>query len=258
MEDWFQFREGIEGAIGARAFIALEDGLLRSGGRGGFDFHGHNFLVEFALLLRRDGVLMAAQSERVGVFARDRVFALHALGGQSHAHVDFGPMIDEPGIGRGFEAAERGLAHGFGAAGDQDIGAAAAYAVGRQRDGLQTGTAEAVDGHAGNGFGQTGAQQGLARHIVAGFALGHGAADNDVFDAICGLGVAREQGADDGGGEIVGPRVAKSAARGLADGGAETIDNDGFWHVLTNCMRGRQAIGGAIRRAAKRLTYNLQ
>ena len=148
-------------------------------------------------------------------------------------------MVDEPGVGRGFEAAERSLAHGFGAARDQDIGAAAAYAVGRLRDGLQARAAEAVDGHARHGFGQTGAQQGLARHVIPGFAFGHGAADNDVVDAgaLSGLGIARQQSADHGSGEIVRPRVAKSAARGFADGGAETIDDDSFWHgFLFNCM----------------------
>jgi hypothetical protein len=137
VENGLQLRERIHGAIGARAFIALENGFLRSGRGSGLDIHGHYFLVEFALLLRGDSVLVAAKSERVGVFARDGVLALHALRGEPHAHVNFRPVIDEPGIGRGFEPAERSLAHGFGAAGDEDIGAAATYAVGRLRDGLQ-------------------------------------------------------------------------------------------------------------------------
>ena len=146
-------------------------------------------------------------------------------------------MVDEPGIGRGPAAAGGDHAHGLAAAGDEDVGAAGANAVGGQGDGLQAGAAEAVDGHAGDGVGQSGAQGGLASHVAAGFAFGHGAAEDDVFDAVLGCRVAVEQGADDDGGEVVGARVAQGAARGFADGGAEAIDDDGFWHGSLQGLR---------------------
>jgi hypothetical protein len=101
---------------------------------------------------------MAAVGEGVGrIFARDVVFALHALGGEPHVHVDFRAMIDEPGAGGDFVAAARHHAHGS---------APPAMIMSRRRNGcgrppwrwLAAGTAEAVDGHAGDGVRQAGAQ----------------------------------------------------------------------------------------------------
>ena len=45
--------------------------------------------------------------------------------------------------------------------------------------------------------------------------------------------MACEQGADGGGGEVVGPRVAKGAAGCLSDGRAKAIDDDCVRHVET-------------------------
>jgi hypothetical protein len=39
-----------------------------------------------------------------------------------------------------------------------------------------------------------------------------------------------QKAADDSAGEIVRARSAQRAARRFADGGAETVDNDGFLH----------------------------
>jgi hypothetical protein len=41
-----------------------------------------------------------------------------------------------------------------------------------------------------------------------------------------------QKAADDRAGEIVRARSAQRAARRFADGGAETVDNDGFLHEL--------------------------
>ncbi len=58
----------------------------------------------------------------------------------------------------------------------------AADAVGGQRDGLQAGGAEAVDGHSGNGYRQSGAKGRDFSDVHALLGLGHGAAQDNVFD----------------------------------------------------------------------------
>ena len=123
-------------------------------GRNVLHFDGHDLIVEVSLRLRAQRVLMAAQGEGVGIFARDAVLAVHALRGQPHGQVDLRPILHEPGIGRGLQSAARHQRHGFAAARDHDIGAAGADAFRRHRDGLQAGTAEAVDGHAGTESGK--------------------------------------------------------------------------------------------------------
>ena len=118
------------------------------------------------------------------------------------------------------------------------------------RDRLEAGTAEAIDGDAGGGDGQAREQGGDARHVAAGLGFGHGAAEDDVFDVFLGnLGMAREQGADGGGGEVVGARVAEGAAVGLSDGRANAIDDDCFRHSgssLTVAQEGFRVFGPDI------------
>ncbi len=119
---------------------------------------------------------MTAEGEGVLVVASDFVFALHIFRGQSHVYVDLRAVVNEPGVGRELIASHRDQAHGFTAAGDEDFGASGADAVGGQRDGLQAGAAEPIDGDTGNCVGQTGAKRDHSRHVVSRLGFGHGAA----------------------------------------------------------------------------------
>src|ERR1700733_841661 len=188
VEHGFEPGERLKGGVRAGAFVFSEDGFdsLRALAvrADPLEFKGHDFVIELAFGLGAQGVLVTAEGEGVGSLAGDVVFALHALGGETHVHVDFGPVIDEPGAGGGFVAAARDEAHGFGAAGDDDLGAPGAYAFGSHGDSLQTGTAEAVDGDTGDSVGQACAQGHAARHVIAGLGFGHGAAEDYVFDFV--------------------------------------------------------------------------
>src|SRR6184192_3686994 len=93
-----------------------------------------------------------------------------------------GVMIDEPGIGGNLVAAHRHQGHGFSAACQDDLRGPASNALRGKRNRLQTGRAEAVDGHRRSVDRQTGAKRGDARHVHALLAFGHGAAENHVVD----------------------------------------------------------------------------
>ncbi len=129
---------------------------------------------------------MAGQGELVGLFARDAVVRGHALGGEPHGQVGIGIVFFKPGIDGDFIAAHGNHGHGFGAAGDNHFGAAAADALAGQGDGLQAAGAVAIDGHGGRFDGHAGAQRCDARHIHALLAFRHGAAQDHVFDFLRG------------------------------------------------------------------------
>jgi len=97
--------------------------------------------------------------------------------------------------------------------------------------GLQTGRAEAVDGHRARFDREAGAKGGDARDVHALFAFGHGAAENYVIDFFgVEAGNTGERFLDGQCGEIVGARGAQGAFVGAADGSADSGDDDGFGH----------------------------
>src|SRR3981189_2995903 len=94
-----------------------------------FYFDGHDLVVELAFGLGPQRVLMASIRELIAVCAGHAVLALHLFTGASHAHVDLRQVIHHPGIWREFVARHRNHAHGFRAAGDDDLGAAGTDSV---------------------------------------------------------------------------------------------------------------------------------
>ena len=58
-------------------------------------------------------------------------------------------------------------AHVFLAAGNDDVGVAAPYGLGRQMRGLEAAAANLVDGEAGYGVGKAGLDKRLSRRILA-------------------------------------------------------------------------------------------
>src|SRR6202022_4912386 len=117
--------------------------------------------------------------------------------------------------------------HGFGAARDDDFGGAAANAFGGERDGLQAGGAEAIDGHRGGFNRETCAGCSNARDVNALLAFGHGAAKNDVVDL---FGVDGRNASEDffygESGKIVGARGAERALVSSADRRANCGNNN--------------------------------
>ncbi len=196
---------------------------------------GHDFVFEFSGGDCGERLLVALVGELVHLLAGDAVVGRDALGGEAHGHVGAGVVVDEPGVDGDFVAAEGHVRHALGAAGDDDVRSAATDALCGERDGLQAGGAVAVDGHAGDGNRQTGAEAGDAGDVHSLLGFGHGAAEDDVFDL--GAVELRDalKGAVDGeGGEIVRARGAKRAARGLAYGGADGGCDDDFFHLATS------------------------
>jgi hypothetical protein len=121
--------------------------------------------------------------------------------------------------------------HGFGAAGDQQLRPARPYPVGRQRDGLQSGTAKPVDGHSRDEIRQPRPQRRLPRHVAARLAFGHGTTQDDIVDTILRLWIPLQQRDDHLRRQIVRPRIPQRPLRRLAYCGAQTIDNHGFVHM---------------------------
>ena len=97
-----------------------------------------------------EGLCVGFERELVLFFTAYAVMFRDAFGGEAHGHVAAGVVFDQPGVDRDLVAAEGHVRHALGAAGDDDVGAAAADAIGGERDGLQAGGAVAVDRHPGS------------------------------------------------------------------------------------------------------------
>ena len=140
-------------------------------------------------------------------------------------------MIDEPRIGRNFVAAHGDHRHRFGAAGDDHLRAAAHDAFGGHGNRLQSRRAEAVDGERRDLDGQARAQRGDAGHVHPLLGLGHGAAQDDVFDFFgIELRHAFERALDGDGGQFIGTGGAERALVGASHGRADGRSNDDFTH----------------------------
>src|ERR1700733_1409154 len=126
-------------------------------------------------------------------------------------------IVSKPRIRGNFIAAHGDHGHGFGAASDSDFCAASDDPFGGERDGLQAGGTETVDGHRGDSDRQARPERSDARYVHA--LLGFGGLE--AFGAADGF-------FDRGGGQIVGASGAQSAAAGFANGGAHGANDDGF------------------------------
>ena len=238
------------GPSSAEKIFFLDLRLSGFGGQSGGDGDGDQLFGEAAGGLGGEGLLVAAESEFVLVLAGDVVMAGDALGGEPHGEERGGVVLGEPGIGCGLESAEGQKAHGLDAAGHDDTVAAGADAQIGLDDGFEAGGAEAVDGDAGNFDGQLGAQGGKAGDVPALFALGLGAAEDDVVDlGFLEAGDAVERSVDGEGREVVGAGGGEGAFGGAANGSANGADNDGFLHgfSLDDARHARRTIRRAYR-----------
>ena len=210
--------------VGAIALVALErDGALGDllgllvldlHDRG----HGYDLGIEPSGLLARRRALLAHQRVLVLALAADAVALGDDVGGLDHRHVECALVLGDPLV-----AVELGVhvhlheADGLEPAGHRDRHAVLRDAACSQSDRLQARGAEAVDGLAGRGHRQPGADGALAGDVAAGGALGIGRAHHHVLD------IARlDAGALDGVGDDVPAHVGamgqvEGTAYGLAD-----------------------------------------
>ena len=153
------------------------------------------------------------------------------FGAQAHIDVGVGIVIDEPRIRGNLIAAHRHERHGFRATRDDDLCGTATNAVGGQGDGLQAAGAEAIHGHGGSFYRQSGAKGGDARDVHALFAFGHGAAEDDVVNFF-GIEArdSRKGFLDDESGEIVGAGGTQRTFVAASYRGSDGRNNDGFGH----------------------------
>ncbi len=133
-----------------------------------------------------------------------------------------------------------GQAHVFLATGDDHLGIAAAYGLGRQVQGLEARAADLVQGHGRYRVGQAGLDRGLARGVLAGAGGQHLAHDHFIDQGTVEAGLA-QQLADHRGTEVdgadAGQRTLEAAHRGTGGG-----DNHYILHRFIphqeNCISG--------------------
>ena len=128
------------------------------------------------------GALLAGGTVFVHGFAADVVALGHVLGGLQHVPVDFGLVLDQPGVGH--HVGVHFLLHtrnGFHTTGYINIALIGDDALCRGCNGLQARRAKTVDGHARHGDGATGAQSGLAGDVGTSCTFGCGATHDDVI-----------------------------------------------------------------------------
>ena len=174
---------------------------------------------------------MTAQRKFVGRFARDAEALRHPLGGQSHGEICVRIMIDQPRIRRNLVPAHGNHRHRFRAAGDNHFRAAAHDALRRHGNRLQSGRAEAIDRHRRNFDRQPGAQRCDAGHVHPLLGLGHGAAEDHVFNLFgIELRHALERALDGDGRQFIGTGGAQRALEGASYRRANGGGDDDFSH----------------------------
>ena len=227
VESRLQFCQGFCRSVRPRTFIDLEAAFFfcRFGGswfgRAFGPLHRHDLIRKAALGDRLQRLLVAGECKVVGILARDMEALAHTFRGEAHRQVRGRHIVYQPGIGADLMAAHRNHAHRFGAARHHHRCATATDTICRLRNGLQTGGAEAVDGHGGNFDGQACTKTRDASHVHALLGFGVRAAQDYVVDFILiELGNARERSFDGGGGQIVRARRGQASSSRFTDGGA--------------------------------------
>ena len=115
--------------------------------------------------------------------------------------------------------AHRNHRHRFRSAGDDDLCPSAHDALGCHGNRLQSRGTEAVDGEGRNLDRQTRAQRGDASHVHALLGLGHGTAENHIFNLFgIELWYSVERAFDGDGRQFIGTGGAERAFVGASNG----------------------------------------
>ena len=218
-----QLGKALQSRIGARMLVAIDDGRRPLAAR---YLDGDDLLGEIAALLRRLRPHLAAPGEGVLVRPRDLELLGDVLRRLRHgidAVLRLHQRIDETPADGGvvhldrtlerlgaLRQHERRARHRLDAAGDDEVLLARTDRARGRADGVEPGTAEPVDGGAGDAVrqaGQQGRHPGDVAVVLAGLV---GAAERHVVQARpVGPRMARHQGADRNRRQIVGAHLGE-------------------------------------------------
>ncbi len=239
LEDGFQLGKLLEAGVAANALVACEsDALLASFAavlleQCLFNRDRHDFVVEFARRLRRAGALLAQRRKPVLLLAADAVALRNDLGGLDHRHIgcgigrldELGPITELRGM---FVDGKRDALH---AARHRDVDLVAHDAARRERHGVESRRAFAVERESADRVGQNRTMDGQAAEIVALRVPVIADAEIDVVDASRIDPCPFDRRIDDMRREDRRLGVVEGAAIGLADPGARGGDDGGFTHA---------------------------
>ena len=240
------------------------------GGRCAFlvgEGEGNDLGVEAAGLLRGGGFAVGVERVVILLLAGDGMlfgdeFAGHAhvliVAGAPEAVVDHGVdglrVAHAKTFARGGKKVGR-VGHGLHATGDGDLGVADGDGLGCEANGFEAGAADHVDGESGDGVGETTAQRGLARGILA--EAGGEDAAHDALGDFGGIdGGAFDGGAHCDGSELDGGEMGECAEE-LADGGSGCTDDDYFTHEVSVISDDWICFAATDRVAAGTLKYTM-
>jgi hypothetical protein len=153
----------------------------------------------------------------------------------AHPDVDLRELLHGLRVARRVVPAHRDHRHRLGAACNGDIDRSRHDALGGDADRLDTGRAEAVDGHARDLMGKPGEETGDAGHVHALLGLRERAAEDDILDLVLvefrGL---LHDGLDGVSRHVVGPRVPHLSFVGLPERrpGVRYDCDVSLWHVV--------------------------
>ena len=233
--------------------IAVDDEIGRAALRDG---DGHDVVLELPVVPRGHGALVAAKRVCVLLLAGDRVLAAEVLGRFEHPAFDeeagFAAGRDAPAIEavvHGDMAAggspahvqrvELGVAHAFDTAGEDDVCDAGLDLHGRQADGLEPGTAAAIELEAGDldGKARTECREAPHRGVLA---VGVALPEDHVVDGSDREGLPLDDLRDDEAGHRFGGDGPQGTAK-AADGRAHSATDQGIFHRSLLAPRGAAA-----------------
>ena len=238
LERRLELAQGFGRGAGARLLVAGEaDRLALARG----DQDRRDFVGEAPGLDGGHGLLLRGGGEGVLLLTADAVLVHQVLGGDAHvvvvegvpqAVLDHG--IDQLAVAHALAGTGRrhhvgGLAHVLHAAGDDDVGVAAADRLGAQVQGLEAGAADLVQGHGRYGMRQAGLDRGLAGGVLPGTGGQHVAEDHFIHFAAVEAALL-QQALDHGGAQLDGGNAGQGALE-AADGGAGSGNYDNVLHV---------------------------
>ena len=230
--------EALEGGVGAEELVAGGDppAFVPE------DAHRHDGLNHDPVFVvpGPGGPALALEGVAVGGLARQLgEGVVEVLGRLSHhggALVDQ-PLADEARIEVDL-GAHRVVSHVLDAADDHEVGRAHRDLAGAGRRRGEGACAHAVDGEAGDGVRQAGEERDVAAEGQALVADLCGGGEDDVADALGRhVRVSAQELADGLDGHVVGARLPEEAARtGLAEGGADAVDEDDFAELAGHAL----------------------
>ncbi len=223
-----------------------DDGGVGRGSWGVGEAHGHDFVIEGAVLLRARGAPLALRGEAILVGARDVVPFGDPLGrlAEGDRPVLRKLGIHEPPADGGIRDLRRGAipglaglehhvgraGHGLHAAGDDALALARHDGLRGTGDRLEPRAAEPVDRLAWDFDRQARKQRRHARDVAVVFARAVGAAEDHVVDQDRIDRGALEQRADRDRGEVIGTH-GRQRATVSADGRADGVDDYSATHT---------------------------